>query len=263
MIAVQAAETAKKEAAKKAGEEYVSKVNAFAPLSKAHAVNLKNAIKSMKDGISPVIFDNTNITKSEAKPVIVAALRLGYADCNIKIVDVGTGGLDAKGLAERNTHGVPLDKIEKMMKAHKSVGELTLKGILAAKDRYKQSDVSYSGVILDQASKNLILECFGIWVPNGWTVITHHMTINLGPLKDKTDIGKEVTLTVVGLGLSDMAIAAKVEGYPSKNTIPHITIAINPEGGSAKMSNNITKWKDVKHFFVNGVVTEIGYNVKK
>jgi hypothetical protein len=38
-------------------------------------------------------------------------------------------------------------------------------------------------------------------------------------------------------------MAVKVEGYPSKNEIPHITIAVNEaEGGKPVMSNNITNW---------------------
>jgi hypothetical protein len=54
-----------------------------------------------------------------------------------------------------------------------------------------------------------------------------------------------------------MAMAVGVEGYESKNAIPHITIAINPEGGKPKDSNNITSWQDMESFMVKGVVTEI------
>ena len=94
-------------------------------------------------------------------------------------------------------------------------------------------------------------------IPDGWKVIAHHMTINLGELKDKTDLGKQVTLTVEEIGLSDMAMAVKVSGYPSKNDIPHITVAVNPDGGKPSMSNKITKWQPIKNFKIGGVVTEI------
>jgi hypothetical protein len=70
-------------------------------------------------------------------------------------------------------------------------------------------------------------------------------------------LGKEVVLTVTKLGLSDMALAVQVEGFASKNNIPHITIAINPDGGKPVMSNEITKWQDLKSFMIKGVVTEI------
>ena len=229
----------------------------FKDLSRMHSKNLSNAIKSMKDGITPVVVDNTNIKANEAKAYVVAALEMGLDDNNIQIHDVGTRGLTAEQLAESNTHGVPLDKIQMMMQSHKSVGELTVKKILDSKDMYKQSDVLYSCVLLDGQSKGTLLDKVGIWIPKDWTVVTHHMTICLGEMKDKSDLGKEVVLTVTKLGLSDMALAVQVEGFNSKNEIPHITIAINPEGGKPVMSNEITKWQDMKSFMIKGVVTEI------
>ncbi len=143
------------------------------------------------------------------------------------------------------------------MESHKSVGDLTVKKILESKDMYKQSDVLYSCVLLDNQSRITLLDMIGDRTPEGWKVIAHHMTINMGELKDKTDIGKDVTLTVEALGLSDMAMAVKVIGYPSKNEIPHITIAVNPNGGKPVMSNNITNWQPIDSFDVYGVVTEI------
>jgi hypothetical protein len=60
------------------------------------------------------------------------------------------------------------------------------------------------------------------------------------------------------MGMSMMAFAVKVEGYPSKNEIPHITIAINPDGGKPVMSNNIKKWDKLnKPIRLTGIVTEI------
>ena len=230
----------------------------FTELSRAHSTNLKNAIKSMTEGISPVIVDNTNIKANESKAYVVKALEMGYADDNIKIVDVGTGGLNAKALAERNTHGVPLDKIESMIKSYNSVGPLTVKKILESTDMYKQSDVLYSAVVLEPASKNKLLEMVGDSIPEGWKVFAHHMTIVFGKgVTNKEDLGKSVILTVTHLGLSDMAMAVRVSGYETANAIPHITVAINPDGGKPVMSNQITKWQNVKPFTIQGIVTEI------
>jgi predicted kinase len=229
----------------------------FTELSRAHSTNLKNAIASMKSGVSPVIIDNTNIKQNESKAYIIAALEMGYADNNIKFVDIGTAGLEAAELAKRNTHGVPLDKIEMMIASHTAQGPLTLKSVLGAKDMYKQSDVLYSCVLLDNQSKSTLLSMVGDRIPEGWKVFAHHMTINLGELKEKADLGTEVTLTVEALGLSDMAMAVRVSGYQTKNEIPHITVAINPEGGKPSMSNQITKWRPIKTFMIKGVVTEI------
>jgi hypothetical protein len=211
----------------------------------------------MEDGISPVVIDNTNIKANEPKAYVVAALEMGFDEGNIHIFDIGTRGLTAEQLAESNTHGVPLDKIQMMMQSHKSVGPLTVKKILDSKDMYKQSDVLYSCVLLDIQSKGTLLDKVGIWIPKDWIVLNHHMTICLGEMKDKSNLGKEVVLTVTKLGLSDMALAVEVEGFASKNNIPHITIAINPDGGKPVMSNEITKWQDLKSFMIKGVVTEI------
>jgi hypothetical protein len=230
----------------------------FLPLSRAHSSNLKEAIASMKAGVSPVVVDNTNIKMNESKSYVVAALEMGFSDSNIKFVDVGTGGLTAEALAARNTHGVPLEKIEQMMASHSGQGEITLKKVLESKDMYPSSDVLYSCVLLDKASHNaLVAYPYPFDYPNGWNLFAHHMTINLGPLKDKSDLGKEVSLRVTKVGLSDMAMAVQVEGYPSKNEIPHVTLAVNPHGGKPAMSNEITKWQDIKPFNITGVVTEI------
>jgi predicted kinase len=229
----------------------------FLPLSRAHSTNLKEAVASMKAGVSPVVVDNTNIKMNEAKGYVVAALEMGFSDSNIKFVDVGTGGLTAEGLAGRNTHGVPLEKIEQMMASHKGQGEITLKKVLESKDMYPSSDVLYSCVLLDKASKNKLLDRFALEIPTDWNIFAHHMTITLGEMKDKSDLGKEVTLKVTKVGLSDMAMAVQVEGYPSKNETPHVTLAVNPDGGKPVMSNEITKWQDIKPFNIMGVVTEI------
>jgi len=245
--------------------------NDFVPLSRMHSKNLVNAIESMKAGITPVVIDNTNIKQNDCKSYVVEALKLGYADDNIKFIDIGTGGLNAEQLALRNTHGVSLDTIQKMIMSHKSSGQLTLKSVLESKDIYKQSDILYSAVVLDQASINKLMtpNNYHIDPPDGWIMgykdklFCDHMTIAVGKgLKDKSELGKNVTLTVTHIGLSDMAMAFKVEGYPSKNTIPHITLAVNPNGGKPVMSNDITKWQDVKHFIITGIVTEVKKNDK-
>lgn len=118
--------------------------------------------------------------------------------------------------------------------------------------------ILYSAVVLDEESKDLLFDIFDEYIPQKWRKIGHHMTISFGSgVDNKDDIGKEVRLYVTQIGVSDMAIAARVEGYPSKNQIPHVTLAINPEGGKPVMSNFITDWVDVIPFVIYGVVTEI------
>ena len=233
------------------------KTGNFVNLSRMHSKNLKNAMKSMDEGITPIVIDNTNLRANEAKAYVKYALESGYADKNIQIVDIGTGGLTAEGLAARNSHGVPLDKIEQMVKTHKSVGALTVQKILESKDMYKVSDVLYSCVLLDEKSHDLLLSTFSDKIPNNWKTIAHHMTITLGELKDKTDIGKEINLTVTHLGWDDKVMAVLVDGYPSKKPNPHVTLAVNPDGGKPQMSNDITNWRKVRPITLSGIVTEI------
>jgi hypothetical protein len=120
-------------------------------------------------------------------------------------------------------------------------------------------NILYSAVVLDDESRAKLLEKFPI--PNGFRIFAHHMTIVFGkglPEDLKGDLGKEVTLTVKSLGVSDKAIAVSVDGYLSSNEIPHITLAVNTsEGGKPYDSNRIEDWKGVKDFTINGVVTEV------
>lgn len=230
--------------------------NNSAPLSKMHSLNLSRAKKSMLSGISPVIIDNTNLRANESKAYVVGALNMGFDENNITIVEVNEE-LSPEILAERNTHGVPLDKVTKMVQRYKSIGKLTVKKILESKDM-TPSNVLYSAVVLDEESRSRLLEKLGNRIPEGWKVIAHHMTISFGkPLPRQEDLGKTVMLDIDEIGLSDMAFAVRVSGYPSNNNIPHITIAINPDGGKPQMSNDITKWYPTKGLFVRGIVTEI------
>lgn len=229
----------------------------YAALSRMHSKNLTNAKKSMDEGVSPVVIDNTNLKANEAKAYVVHALKLGYADENIQIVDIGTGGLTTEGLAARNQHGVPLEKIEQMVKTHKSVGPLTLKKILESKDMYPDSNILYSAVVLDEVSRNMLYRLYQDEIPEGWRFIGHHMTIQFGKSANKEDLGKQVGLVTKRLGKSDMAIALEVEGYPSNNAIPHVTLAVNPNGGKPVMSNQITDWKPTEKLKIRGTVTNI------
>lgn len=229
-----------------------------APLHRAHSTNLKNAVQSIIDGISPVVIDNTNLKMNDPKEYVVKALELGLSEQNIQIIDIGLNGFTAEELAERNTHGVSLDVIEKMIQMYKSVGPLSVKKILESKDKFPRSDVAYTCVELYEVSKNRLLEEFGCQIPENWVIFANHMTIRLGEMKDKSTLGTNVVLVVTHLGFSDMAMAVKVdfEGE-TKNKFPHITIAINPDGGKPVMSNDIEKWQDVKKFNVLGTVKEI------
>lgn len=230
----------------------------FSPLSKMHSLNFKNAKKSMLEGISPIVIDNTNIKSNEPKKYVESALNLGYDEKNIMFVEVGTGGCTAEQLGERNTHGVPLDKIKSMIESYNSVGKMTLKKVLEAKSMYKEPKIAF--VHLDDDSRSKLFTAIGHHIPKGWDIHVHHMTINFGKgLGDerKDDLGRSINLIVDKIGITDKVIAVTSKGYPSDNKIPHITIAVNPDGGTPVMSNDITDWEDLNSYInVSGVIKE-------
>jgi predicted kinase len=236
----------------------------FFPLMNAHGTNLKNAIKSMTEGISPVIVDNTNIKANEPKKYVVEALKLGYDDANISIVDIGTAGLDAKTLSERNSHGVPLEKIEMMMASHKGQGELTLKKILEAKDMFdgKKAKVLYSAIVLTEKSRAKLIAASQGEIPDGWDIFAHHMTIVFGkelPANMKPMLGKTVEITATKFGRNDLAMSVLVDGFESLNDKPpHVTLAVNTKGGGKPVDGGlIDNWVKITPIKLSGVVTEV------
>lgn len=79
----------------------------------AHTWNQGRAKKAMRDGISPIVIDNTNIEGWQMKPYVGEAIAHGY---RVEIVEPNTAWkFDAEELAKRNTHKVPLDIIQEMV----------------------------------------------------------------------------------------------------------------------------------------------------
>lgn len=65
-----------------------------------------------------------------------------------------------------------------------------------------------------------------------WKTIFHHATVNLGPIKSKYELGKEINLVVDSIGIvnndNHKAIALKVINMSKDSDIeqPHITLMI-------------------------------------
>ncbi len=125
--------------------------------------------------------------------------------------------------------------------------------------------VSYSGVVLDDKSRTKLIKIFQPMIPKDWEIIAHHMTIKLGALEDgsqeKQDMEdkKEIHLNVIDYAMDDKVMAVGVKGYPSTNTKPHITIAVNrAEGGKPFMSNKLTDWRKIGFSFeLTGKIEEV------
>lgn len=128
--------------------------------------------------------------------------------------------------------------------------------------------ISYSGVVLDEKSRTLLLQKVGKLIPSGWKIIAHHMTINLGELKPewKRELDSTVYLRVSTFAIDDKVAAVGVSGFHSINSNPHITIGVNRSGGGKPFqSNNLKDWKPISQitgdipFMLTGVVKEIEY----
>ena len=123
------------------------------------------------------------------------------------------------------------------------------------------SNLLYSAVVLEDDNRAKLIKFVDgiIDISSTWKRIAHHMTMGFKkPVPDhlRDDIGKPVQLNVTELGISNDAIAVKVEGYHSDNEIPHITVAI-PKDGKPFNSNLITKWYPVHQITLTGEVKEI------
>lgn len=82
-------------------------------LGEFHEANLKRAIEAMKQGISPIVIDNTNVQSWESKLYVEAGMKYGY-QIEFKQPDTDWA-FDAEELAKRNSHGVPLNVIKNML----------------------------------------------------------------------------------------------------------------------------------------------------
>lgn len=236
--------------------EKMKKDNNFSALSKMHSLNFQNAKRSMQEGVSPIVIDNTNLRPSEMKKYVIAALELGFADDNIKIVNVGLGGATLEVLAARNIHGVPMEKIKDMVQTYNTIKNVTLKSIIESKDMRQATEIMYSAIVLDDISRTMLLREFADEIPDGWTKYAHHMTIAMGKGAKEEDLGKEFELEVGALGKSDTNRAVMVHGYESSNSIPHVTLAVHPDGKPA-MSNDIRHWIEKDKLKIRGIVTNI------
>jgi predicted kinase len=79
----------------------------------AHKWNKQRVSDAMNRGVLNIIVDNTNTVAKEAKSYVDMANDHGY---NVVVVEANTSwAKDSFELHQRNTHGVPLETIKKML----------------------------------------------------------------------------------------------------------------------------------------------------
>jgi hypothetical protein len=124
-------------------------------------------------------------------------------------------------------------------------------------------NISYSAVVLDDRSRARLIERFASVIPEGWDIVAHHMTINMGELDPEFQkfLSMPIRLSVDEIAQDDKVMAVGVSGFETHNAKAHITLAVNRQnGGKPMMSNKLTDWKPLKRpLLVTGKVTEVGY----
>lgn len=106
----------------------------------------------------------------------------------------------------------------------------------------------YTALVISDESRDFLLSMINP-IPLGFTVMCHHMTVNIGP-GDPELLGKEFSVKLKSFAQNDKVMAFGVETEcPSNNKIKHITLAVNrAAGGKPVMSNDLTDWKVLSCF---------------
>ena len=122
----------------------------------------------------------------------------------------------------------------------------------------------YYGLFLGTGTKNMLMDNLtvniGIALGAADRIFIDHCTLlHKSQLKGneelqsylESNLGKSINIRLVAVGISDKAIAFKVEGVDNicANKVPHITIATF-RGGNPVDSNGITNWRGIKPIVV-------------
>jgi hypothetical protein len=119
----------------------------------------------------------------------------------------------------------------------------------------------YSAIVLTDESRDKVLSIFRNRIPEGWEIIAHHVTINMGqlPTELKPSIGLPVTFKGISFDMDDKVAALSVV-VPQEmhkfmaNDHPHVTIAVNRKGGGKPVMSNAMIAKAIADDDAEGIV---------
>lgn len=95
-------------------------------IQEAHSKNRRNYLNAMDENLSPIAIDNTHLRAKDMRRLVREGIQKGYT---ISLVEPDTEyKLDPEILAEKNTHGIPQEIIEKYLARFQK--DLTLERIL-------------------------------------------------------------------------------------------------------------------------------------
>jgi len=91
----------------------------YEKLSEYHDQNLEAAIESMKEGISPIVIDNTNIHALLALPYVIEGKYYRY---DIIVAETQTPWrFNIEELLKRNIHDIPRESLEQMIMNYEQI----------------------------------------------------------------------------------------------------------------------------------------------
>lgn len=124
----------------------------------------------------------------------------------------------------------------------------------------------YTALVLTEKSHNKLVQRMRDLIPDGWEVVAHHMTINMGNLSNgplarhRALLGAPESLVVIAWAMDEKVLAVLVEStIPSVNESKHVTVAVNRDaGGKPFHSNNLTHWERLPEpFSLRGIIQEV------
>jgi hypothetical protein len=122
------------------------------------------------------------------------------------------------------------------------------------------SNISYSAVVLNDKSKQRLINKFTDYIPNEFELNnSFHMTINMGEINPeyKKYVGISVQLEVINYAITNNMFIIGVKGFFSENIKPYISLATNKKD-SSKINHNDLDWINLKHpIKISGKVTEV------
>lgn len=129
----------------------------------------------------------------------------------------------------------------------------------------KKETPKYSAIFLDEESKYLLSQIIDNLIRlqkigNDWQISADHVTINMGPIYDKSLLWQNVAIKVEGIAINEMVATLKVsvnKDIDFSGRTPHITLAFNKnEGARPVMSNEIKNWEPFRNIVLKGKVKE-------
>lgn len=125
-------------------------------------------------------------------------------------------------------------------------------------------NISYTGIVLTKIGSDELVSVLEEKIPEGWEIIAHHATVNIGSFKgDRQLLNSEQTLNVNSFSINNKVCAVGVNmpsDIPSKNDNPHITIAVNRAEGGKPFDSNKLDWANaepIENMGLEGKLVEV------